>query len=356
MFEVRTDLAVEENERITKAQEEAKGITVTEEDFEEEQIHITTVRITTENGAKQMGKPKGTYITLEAAEMIEDDEDYHREISKRLAEILKELIPVEDSGKRGVQRGVGSQSREDSENIERKSSTHFAEVNQNIDKKEEIGTSILVAGLGNRLVTPDALGPQVADNLYITRHIIKEFGRRAYENEQVQPISAIVPGVMAQTGMESQEIIAGIIHEVQPDYLIVVDALAARSVRRLGRTIQITDTGIYPCSGVVNHRYSITKETTGIPVIAIGIPTVVEAATIVYDSMSTLIDELAHAESLQPLKRSWGKLTEAEHRNLIRELLSPQLNHMFVTPKDIDAEIKRMSYTISEAINQAFCG
>ncbi len=315
MFEVRTDLAVEENERIAKAQEEAKGITVTEKDYEEEQIHITIVRITSENGAKQMGKPKGTYITLEAAEMIEDDEDYHREISKRLAEILKELILVDDRG-----------------------------------------TSILVAGLGNRLVTPDALGPQVADNLYITRHIIKEFGRRAYENEQVQPISAIVPGVMAQTGMESQEIIAGIIREVKPDYLIVVDALAARSVRRLGRTIQITDTGIYPGSGVGNHRYSITKETTGIPVIAIGIPTVVEAATIVYDSMSALIEELAHAESLQPLKKSWGKLTEAEHRNLIRELLSPQLNHMFVTPKDIDAEIKRMSYTISEAINQAFCG
>ena len=315
MFEVRTDLAVEENERIAKTQEETKGITVTEEDYEKEQIHITTVRITTENGAKQMGKPRGTYITLEAAEMIEDDEDYHREISKRLAEILKELIPVDDSG-----------------------------------------TSILVAGLGNRLVTPDALGPQVADNLYITRHIIKEFGRRAYENEQVQPISAIVPGVMAQTGMESQEIIAGIIREVKPDYLIVVDALAARSVRRLGRTIQITDTGIYPGSGVGNHRYSITKETTGIPVIAIGIPTVVEAATIVYDSMSALIDELAYAESLQPLKKSWSKLTEAEHRNLIRELLSPQLNHMFVTPKDIDAEIKRMSYIISEAINLAFCG
>ena len=315
MFEVRTDLAVEENERIAKAQEDAKGITVTEEDYEEEQIHITTVRITTENGAKQMGKPRGIYITLEAAEMIEDDEDYHREISKRLAEILTELIPVDASG-----------------------------------------TSILVAGLGNRLVTPDALGPQVADNLYITRHIIKEFGRRAYENEQVQSISAIVPGVMAQTGMESQEIIAGIIREIKPDYLIVVDALAARSVRRLGRTIQITDTGIYPGSGVGNHRYSITKETMGIPVIAIGIPTVVEAATIVYDSMSALIDELAHAECLQPLKTSWSKLTEAEHRNLIRELLSPQLNHMFVTPKDIDAEIKRMSYTISEAINLAFCG
>ena len=150
--------------------------------------------------------------------------------------------------------------------------------------------------------------------------------------------------------------VAEVLNGVKPDYLIVVDALAARSVRRLGRTIQITDTGIYPGSGVGNHRYSITKETTGIPVIAIGIPTVVEAATIVYDSMSALIDELAHAESLQPLKTSWNRLTEAEHRNLVRELLSPQLNHMFVTPKDIDAEIKRMSYTISEAINLAFCG
>ena len=225
------------------------------------------------------------------------------------------------------------------------------------DNESQRETSILVAGLGNRQVTPDALGPQVADNLYITRHILREFGRQAYENEAVQPISAIVPGVMAQTGMESQEIIAGIIREVKPDYLIVVDALAARSVRRLGRTIQITDTGIYPGSGVGNHRYSITKETMGIPVIAIGIPTVVEAATIVYDSMSTLLEELTvEADSLRPLKTSWSKLTEAEHRNLIRELLSPQLNHMFVTPKDIDAEIKRMSYTISEAINQAFCG
>ena len=294
MFEVRTDLAVEENERIAKAQEETKGISVTEEDYGEEQIHITTVRITTENGAKQMGKPKGTYITLEAAEMIEDDEDYHREISKRLAEILKELIPVCDKQKN---------YKESTENQKKVSRKGFAQA-----KHELEGTSILVAGL------------------------------------------------MAQTGMESQEIITGIIREVKPDYLIVVDALAARSVRRLGRTIQITDTGIYPGSGVGNHRYSITKETTGIPVIAIGIPTVVEAATIVYDSMSALIDELAHAESLQPLKTSWNRLTEAEHRNLVRELLSPQLNHMFVTPKDIDAEIKRMSYTISEAINLAFCG
>ena len=150
--------------------------------------------------------------------MIEDDEDYHREISKRLAEILKELIPVCDKQKN---------YKESTENQKKVSGKGFAQA-----KHELEGTSILVAGLGNRLVILDALGPQVADNLYITRHIIKEFGRRAYENEQVQPVSAIVPGVMAQTGMESQEIITGIIREVKPDYLIVVDALAARSVRR----------------------------------------------------------------------------------------------------------------------------
>ena len=341
-FGIRTDLAVESKEKYEKDNVEIKGVAIQEKYEEALDLNTTVVRIQTEQGAKAMEKPKGTYITMEAPNLIVPDEDYHREISKRLAEILKELIPVCDKQKN---------YKESTENQKKVSRKGFAEA-----KHELEGTSILVAGLGNRLVTPDALGPQVADNLYITRHIIKEFGRRAYENEQVQPISAIVPGVMAQTGMESQEIIAGIIREVKPDYLIVIDALAARSVRRLGRTIQITDTGIYPGSGVGNHRYSITKETTGIPVIAIGIPTVVEAATIVYDSMSALIDELAHAESLQPLKTSWNRLTEAEHRNLVRELLSPQLNHMFVTPKDIDAEIKRMSYTISEAINLAFCG
>ena len=314
MYQIRTDLALETQEKMQEDKVELKGVRFSEEHVSKN-LTISTVVIETENGAKAMEKPKGTYITIEASNMDEEDEDYHREISEQLAKVLKQLISV---------------------------------------KKEDV--SVLIVGLGNRAVTPDALGPRVVDNLYITRHIINEYGKYAFGKEHVNRVSSIVPGVMAQTGMESQEIIAGIIREVKPDYLIVVDALAARSVRRLGRTIQITDTGIYPGSGVGNHRYSITKETTGIPVIAIGIPTVVEAATIVYDSMSALIDELAHAESLQPLKTSWNRLTEAEHRNLVRELLSPQLNHMFVTPKDIDAEIKRMSYTISEAINLAFCG
>ena len=141
---------------------------------------------------------------------------------------------------------------------------------------------------------------------------------------------------------------------MKPDYLIVIYALAARSTKRLGRTIQITDTGINPGSGVGNHRHSITKETIGIPVIAIGIPTVVEAATIVHDSMTALINALAQSESMKSLQSSWETLDEMEHRSLIRELLSPQLNNMFVTPKDIDAAIKQMSYTVSEGINMAF--
>lgn len=313
MFEVRTDLAVEENERVQAEHASPRGISVREEEYEEDHIKITTVRIETENAVKVMGKPRGTYITLEAPEMAEETEDYHRNVSEKLSEILHRLIP---------------------------------------DKKRK--KSVLVAGLGNRSVTPDALGPQVVDNLCITRHILKEYGPYAYGKAKVYPVSAIVPGVMAQTGMETREIITGIIEKVKPDYLIAVDALAARSTKRMCRTIQITDTGIYPGSGVGNHRHSITEESVGIPVIAIGIPTVVDAATIVQDSMSEFLNKLSEMETVSSLYRSWEKLDETEHRNMVRELLSPQLNQMFVTSKDIDAQIKQMSYIVSEGINMAF--
>ncbi|MCD7980975.1 MAG: GPR endopeptidase [Clostridiales bacterium] len=294
MFDVRTDLALEENERIQKQKNDTRGISVDEEEYEEGSIRITTVRIETENAVRVMGKPRGTYITLEAPEMAEDSDGYHRNISERLAQLLHRLIP-----------------------------------------EEPAGASILVAGLGNRSVTPDALGPGVVDNLRITRHILKEFGSFAYSDAQVQPLCAIAPGVMAQTGMETREILEGIVGQVKPDYLIAIDSLAARSMKRLCRTIQISDTGISPGSGVGNHRHSITAETLGIPVIAVGIPTVVEAATIVQDFMADF---------------------EAEHREMSRPLLSPQLNRMFVTSKDIDAQIRQMSYIVSEGINMAFCG
>ncbi len=312
MYQVRTDLALEEQEKIQEGKGEVKGVSFLEETLAEGLV-ISTVVIETENGAKQMNKPKGTYITIEAEEMAEEDEGYHREISEQLAKVIKRLIPK---------------------------------------KKEDY--EVLVVGLGNREVTPDSLGPRVVDNLFITRHVIKEYGKYAFGREKIPHISSIVPGVMAQTGMESLEIIHGIIKETKPDFIIVIDALAARSTRRLNRTIQVTDTGINPGSGVGNHRHGLDEKSLGIPVISIGVPTVVDAATIVNDTMSNLIMAMSQSDHLKTIGASLDKLNDAEKYELIRELLSPHLNAMFVTPKDIDESVKRLSFTISEALNIAF--
>lgn len=312
MFQVRTDLALESKEKFEEDNVEIKGVRVEEEHISRE-LHITSVYIDTENGAKAMGKPRGTYITIEAEDMMEEDEDYHREISVQLAKVLQGMLP---------------------------------------ERKEEL--SVLVVGLGNREVTPDALGPYVVDNVMITRHILREFGVYAFGNRQTCCISGIVPGVMAQTGMESSEIVRGVIEETNPELVIVVDALAARSVKRLNRTIQITDTGINPGSGVGNHRNAINEQTLGVPVIAIGIPTVVDAATIVADTMNDLIGAMHSSTLLRPVGEGLERLDQMEKHELARELLSPHLNAMFVTPKDIDEAVKRLSYTISEGLNIAF--
>lgn len=314
MYQIRTDLALETQERMQEEHVELKGVRFLEEKIDKN-LTVSTVVIETENGAKTMGKPKGTYITIEAGNMDEEDEDYHREISVQLAKIIKSLVK---------------------------------------NKKEEM--SVLVVGLGNREVTPDALGPRVVDNLFITRHIIKEYGKYAFGSDKVNKISSIVPGVMAQTGMESLEIIKGIIEETGPDLIIAVDALAARSTKRLNRTIQVTDTGINPGSGVGNHRHGLNQKSLGVPVISIGIPTVVDAATIVNDTMYNLITAMGESETLNNLGSTLGELNEAEKYELIRELLSPNLNAMFVTPKDIDESVKRLSFTISEGLNIAFMG
>lgn len=312
MYQIRTDLALETQEKMQEDHVDLKGVRFLEEKINKN-LTVSTVVIETENGAKTMGKPKGTYITIEALDMDEEDEDYHREISIQLAKVIKELIHV---------------------------------------KKEEL--SVLIVGLGNREVTPDALGPRVVDNLFITRHIINEYGKYAFGSDKVNRISSIVPGVMAQTGMESLEIIRGIIKETKPDLIVAVDALAARSTKRLNRTIQVTDTGINPGSGVGNHRHGLNEKSLGIPVISIGIPTVVDAATIVNDTMYNLVSAMCESKAFQTIGNSLGELNDAEKYELIRELLSPNLNAMFVTPKDIDGSVKRLSFTISEGLNIAF--
>ena len=279
-MKVRTDLALEERESFDGSGVEIHGVEVEESCDEERDVRLTRVKIVSERGAREMGKSRGTYLTLEAPGLASPDEDYHREVSEMIADLLRELTGTAES--------------------------------------------VLVAGVGNRDVTPDALGPQAVSNLMITRHLIREYGREMMGMDGCCVVSGIVPGVMAQTGMETSEILQGIIEETRPDLLIVIDALAARSTRRLGRTVQITDTGIQPGSGVGNHRGSLTKESLGIPVIAIGVPTVVEAAAIVYDAQGNC------------------------------EKMPPHLNGMFVTPKNIDEMIKQLSFTLSEALNMVF--
>ncbi|MCM1282596.1 MAG: GPR endopeptidase [Roseburia sp.] len=315
-YPIRTDLALESQERL-KNRGEVRGVDFHEEE-RENGVVVSTVIIQTENAAHAMGRPRGRYVTIEAPQMAEEDEGGHRDISLELARTIRQMLPdalVE-------------------ENLEKL--THGLEV------------SVLVVGLGNRDVTPDALGPRVVDNLFITRHIMNEFGRYAFSDEDVSKISGIVPGVMAQTGMECVEILRGVVKETNPDFVITVDALAARNVKRLGRTIQLTDTGITPGSGIGNHRNAINQESIGVPVISLGVPTVVDAATIVADAMTALI----HAMSLSDLQ----ELDERERQELARELLSPQLNGLFVTPKNIDDSIKQLSFLISEGLNVALLG
>lgn len=318
-YKIRTDLAMEQKERFESDHVEVSGVVLEEEYDEEKEIKITTVRIETENGAKAMGKPVGTYLTLEAPNMAAADEGYHREISETLAGFLEKYM-------------------------------------KDTEENQEKGYSVLVVGLGNREVTPDALGPYVVDQSNVTRHIVQEYGRYAVGKGGSRIVSAIVPGVMAQTGMESAEIIRGIVNETTPDLIMVIDALAARSTKRLNRTIQISDAGIYPGAGVGNHRSEITKDTMGIPVIAIGVPTVVDAATIVNDTMENFITALETSETLKGVGVVLQGYNSAEKYELVKELIAPHLNGMFVTPKDIDDTVRRISYTISEAMNMLFAG
>ena len=312
-YNIRTDLALETRERFVSDHVEIPGVSVEETYDEEREIRTTRVVVETENGAKMMGKPVGTYLTIEAPNMAVPDEDYHREISKKLAEDIKELVP---------------------------------------ERKEEV--SVLVVGLGNREVTPDALGPYVADHLHVTRHIVKEYGKYAMGKDQVYLVSAVVPGVTGQTGMETLEIVKGVVEETEPYFVVAIDALAARNSKRLNRTIQITDTGICPGSGLGNHRLALNSETLGVKVIGIGVPTVVDAVTIVNDTMENFIVALESSELLKSVGETLRSYNEAEKQELIRELIAPHLNGMYMTPKNIDDTIKRVSFTISEALNILF--
>lgn len=298
---VRTDLALEIRESFEEDDVEIRGVILNEEFKEDKEVRITTVEIKDEQGAKAMQKPIGTYITIEAKKLQEKDDDYHSSVSEEIGTYLMKLVG--DSYQQGV----------------------------------------LIVGLGNREVTPDALGPWVVDNLFVTRHLIREYGKEFGEKNHLQSVSALAPGVMAQTGMEVVEILKGLIKETKPGVVIAIDALASRSVERLNTTVQLTDTGISPGAGIGNNRQALNKDSLGTKVIALGVPTVVDAFTIVRDA----------------LEKALGKqdFTQDEINKFILEVTDQETVHnMFVTPKDIDESMKSISYTISEAINSCFCG
>lgn len=280
---IKTDLALEAGESLGNIRH-LQGVSLEEQRVKELDMTITNVTICSKNAARKLQKPMGTYLTMEIPGILDGEEDARMLMIKKIAEGIRRILP-----------------------------------------EPEVEKTILIAGLGNRDVTADALGPCVLEHINITRHILKEYGTLAYEEQKVHSVCGIIPGVMGKTGMESAEIIKGVIGLVKPDVLIVVDALAARSTKRLNRTIQITDTGIHPGSGVGNYRNELTKETLGIPVLSIGVPTVVNAMTIVKDALGERYEEMGMGE----------------------------LNAMYVTGKDIDTIIKVLSDIIAESLNMA---
>ena len=309
MFNFRTDLASERRDIYQKANhlEEIEGIETTQEEINEN-IKIERVKITNENGEKAIGKPTGNYITIDIKKLKIAQEEEIEKSAEVLAEELKKVI------------------------------------NLHIDKSGEV----LVVGLGNLYVTPDSLGPKVINDIEVTRHIINYLPQ--YVEEGTRMVSAISPGVLGTTGIETVEILKGIVDNINPKLVIVIDALASRSIERISSTVQLSDTGIVPGAGVGNTRSEISKTTLGIPVIAIGIPTVVELATLVSDGIDIFIDRLQDkAESNEYL----NKLQQDDKYEEVKEALNVGEYNMIVTPKEIDQLIENMEEIISKGINMS---
>lgn len=280
-MERRTDLAVEQRELIG---EDVKGVEYHAED--RGGLKVERLRVTTDQAARQLKKPKGTYITVQLPPLTDNIRDTDERLTV-LAEEIRKLLPV---------HGL-----------------------------------VLVAGLGNIEITPDALGPKTALKVLATRHITGEVAR-ATGLDRLRAVAVLNTGVTGQTGIETGELLLGVIRRIRPTSLIVVDALASRRLERLGCTLQISDSGISPGAGVGNHRVRIDAETMGIPVIAIGVPTVVDAMTLAFD----LLDIEDERQSVE-LSRS----------------VSPEGRTMVVTPKEVDLLVDRAARLISLSINFA---
>ena len=282
----RTDLAVEAREMWAESAEETTrlhGVRAVER--EREGFAVTEVEVLDGEGAQKLGKPVGRYISVELEGLVRREEDAFPRAMWAIAAELRALLPPER------------------------------------------GAPVLVVGLGNRAITPDLLGPLTAEHILVTRHLVE--GAAEFFGDY-RPVSALVPGVLATTGLESAQVTAAVSGAAKPAAVIVVDALASRSIGRLCRTVQLSDTGVTPGSGVGNHRAAIDREALGVPVVAIGVPTVVDGATLALDILTE-----GGAEGIEP------------------EALNGQGADLFVTPREIDSRVAALAKVIGYGINLA---
>lgn len=297
------DLAAEAHDLVRgDAGVEVSGVIMNKEELKD--ATVTTITITNQQGEQELGRPKGNYITIDAPEVADNNYENHKTVAEILARHLSKLLSL----------------KEDS--------------------------SVLIVGLGNRQATPDALGPKVVEKVLVTRHLFHYTPEEMKGN--MRKVSAISPGVLGLTGIETAEVIRGLVEHVKPDYIIAIDSLAAGALERIGTSIQLADTGINPGSGIGNHRKGLNQETLGCQVIAIGVPTVVNAVVIAHKTMDELFRQM---ESEPALKRIYTQENEQTFINIMEKALTPFKNSLMVTPKEVDDLIEKSSRIIASALN-----
>lgn len=300
---VYLDLAVEAHDLLrSETGSEVSGVIMNKEELEE--ATVTKITITNQKGEKELGRPKGNYITIDAPAIKDNNYQEHKELAKILSRHLTELF-------------------------------NFTE-----------DSSILIVGLGNWQATPDALGPKVVEKIMVTRHLF--YYTPEEMRGKMRKVSAISPGVLGLTGIETAEVIRGLVEHVKPDYVIAIDALAAGALERIGTTIQLADTGINPGSGIGNHRKGLNQDTLGCKVIAIGVPTVVNAAVIAHKTIEELFSLMEAEPSLAKL---YNEKNEEVLMSVMEKVLSPFKESLMVTPKEVDELIECCSRIIASALN-----
>jgi spore protease len=326
MRDIYTDLALE------MAENHGDGLDGLEMNTEVKgSVKITTICITNDKGAAALGKPCGKYITIESPDIKTNNISVHEEIMGILADKLSVL-------KGGLSGRLGGLN----------------------DGSISPTSAVLVVGLGNHNVTPDALGPKVVSKVLVTRHIMETLPKEL--DGVLRPLCAMAPGVMGMTGIETAEVVRGLVDNIKPGLVVAIDALAARNICRINQTIQLTDTGISPGAGVGNRRMAINQENLGVPVLAVGVPTVVDAATFVNDTLDMFLSQMSQEAASgfsDELKdgadffRMLNMLEDVDKYAIIRNTIDPLVGNMFVTPKEIGEVVGWLSNIIANGINMA---